>query len=288
MSDSGMAWHITSDLDEFDAAAGGFLAADPTRNTLLISIPAALRARGLDAFGPLPPRFGWFQAPGGRVEAAFVHTPPHPLQLSGLPAEGPAALAASLAAAGAAPTAVGGPVAPAEAFAAAWQDETGAAWNVHRRHRLYVLGTLAAVSPMPPGSARTAEPADRDLLVRWHHDFGRDVGETEAHLERAVDDKLRYGGLTLWQVQGTPVSMAGVTRKLADGGVRVAPVYTPEDLRGRGFAAAVTAAVSRAALDAGAREVSLFTDMANSTSNALYQRLGYRILEERVMVNFEG
>jgi predicted GNAT family acetyltransferase len=70
--------------------------------------------------------------------------------------------------------------------------------------------------------------------------------------------------------------------------MRVAPVYTPKQLRGRGYAGAVTAAVSQAALDAGAAEVSLFTDLANPTSNALYQRLGYRPLEDQVILEFEG
>ncbi|WP_017537743.1 GNAT family N-acetyltransferase [Nocardiopsis halophila] len=45
------------------------------------------------------------------------------------------------------------------------------------------------------------------------------------------------------------------------GMVRIDPVYTPSRLRGRGYA--------------GAQEVVLFTDPANPTSNALYQRLGY-------------
>jgi predicted GNAT family acetyltransferase len=59
------------------------------------------------------------------------------------------------------------------------------------------------------------------------------------------------------------------------GQVRVDPVYTPAHLRGRGYAGAVTVAVSRAALAAGATEVVLFTDPANPTSNAIYQRIGY-------------
>jgi len=44
--------------------------------------------------------------------------------------------------------------------------------------------------------------------------------------------------------------------------------------------------VSRAALDAGADHVVLFTDLANPTSNALHQRLGYRPVEDRVMLRF--
>nr|WP_323371102.1 GNAT family N-acetyltransferase [Streptomyces katsurahamanus] len=57
--------------------------------------------------------------------------------------------------------------------------------------------------------------------------------------------------------------------------VRVHSVYTPAHLRGRGYAAAVTVEVSRAALAAGAKEVMLFTNAANPTSNALYRRIGY-------------
>ena len=48
----------------------------------------------------------------------------------------------------------------------------------------------------------------------------------------------------------------------------------------------VTAAVSQAALGAGVREVVLYTDLANPTSNALYQRLGYRPVEDRVIFSF--
>jgi RimJ/RimL family protein N-acetyltransferase len=66
----------------------------------------------------------------------------------------------------------------------------------------------------------------------------------------------------------------------------VATVYTPAPLRGRGHAGAATAAVSRAALDAGAKEVLLFTDLANPTSNGLYQRLGYRAVADFAVYEF--
>jgi predicted GNAT family acetyltransferase len=79
------------------------------------------------------------------------------------------------------------------------------------------------------------------------------------------------------------VSLAGVTRPAA-GQVRVGPVYTPPEHRGRGFGAAVTAAVTASALAAGVAEVLLFTDLANPTSNALYARLGFVPLADRVML----
>jgi GNAT superfamily N-acetyltransferase len=74
----------------------------------------------------------------------------------------------------------------------------------------------------------------------------------------------------------------------AAGMVRVIAVYTPRELRGHGYAGAVTTTVSRAALDAGADDVVLFTDLANPTSNALYQRLGYRPIEDRAVIVFES
>jgi predicted GNAT family acetyltransferase len=58
--------------------------------------------------------------------------------------------------------------------------------------------------------------------------------------------------------------------------VRVGPVYTPPDLRGRGYASGVVAALSQHALDQGAAACMLFTDVANPTSNKIYQRIGYR------------
>ena len=87
---------------------------------------------------------------------------------------------------------------------------------------------------------------------------------------------MSYGGMTLWEANGEPVAMAGLTRPDA-GMVRVIAVYTPPHLRGRGYGGAVTAAVTRAALEAGAEDVVLFTDLANPISNRLYQRLGFEL-----------
>ena len=58
--------------------------------------------------------------------------------------------------------------------------------------------------------------------------------------------------------------------------------------RGRGYAAAATAHLSRAAIDAGATELLLYTDLANPTSNRLYARLGYSPVEDSVAFVFDG
>ncbi len=77
------------------------------------------------------------------------------------------------------------------------------------------------------------------------------------------------------EVDGEPVAQAAA-RAVVAGMSRIGPVYTPPEHRGRGYAAAVTAAAARWALGSGARHVLLYTDLANPTTNRLSPRLGFR------------
>jgi predicted GNAT family acetyltransferase len=79
--------------------------------------------------------------------------------------------------------------------------------------------------------------------------------------------------------------MAAVSRPTPNG-ISVSLVYTPPEKRGNGYASACVAALSQRQLDAGKRFCTLFTDLSNSTSNALYQRVGYRPLAEFVEIRF--
>lgn len=282
-----MTWHVTHDIGTFDAATGGFIAATAARNTLLVTVPAVVRRRGPNAFGAGAARFGWFEDADGSTTAAFVETPPRPIVLSDAAADVAGALAGLLADADEAPVSgVNGPAAAAEAFGEAWCARTGATSEILRRERLYRLGTLTPPSPAPPGHARIATRVDRELLIEWYQAFAEDTGVDAGNVELTVDERIEFGDLLLWEIDSVPVALAGRTQ-VQEGTARVAPVYTPKNLRGRGYAGAATAAVSRGALDAGAQEVLLFTDLANPTSNGLYQRIGYRPIEDRVVLRFE-
>ena len=132
---------------------------------------------------------------------------------------------------------------------------------------------------MPPGAAGAG---DRDLLVDWHAAFGtRDPAAAEDPASAWSDDRLSHGGLMLWEADGEAGRDGGLQPQVAGVG-RVGDVYTPPERRQRGYGGAITAAVSQQALDAGAAEVVLYTDLANPTSNALYQRLGYQPVGDRV------
>jgi len=281
-----MAWTLTESLDSYLACAGEFLRSRPVRHTVQLSVAESLHIRGASAFGETAPLFGWWQSAEGEVTAALLHTPPYQLLLTRLPGDSAQLLAEELAGRGRQLAGVSGELGDAAAFAAAWSELTGEGCREFRRIRLFRLGHLEPPAPAPDGAARAATSADRDLLESWFQAFGAETGELGRHHREVVDDRLSFGGLTLWEADGAAVSLAGAQRQVA-GVVRIAPVYTPPERRGRGYGGAVTAAVSQAALDAGAAHVVLFTDLANPTSNALYRRLGYRQVEDRVMLQFQ-
>jgi GNAT superfamily N-acetyltransferase len=293
---TGMGWLTTADVTEFLAAAGEYLAGERARNTVILTVSEQLRvnpARWLQAADPSArpdqasgPLFGWWAGGAGAVDGAFLHTPPYPLLLTAIPPDVAADLASALA--GRHLPGLNGHVETAAAFAAAWRGAAaGRQVTEQRRMRLYRLGELSWPDPAPDGGPRVAAGADVPLLTGWLAAFAGEVQEMDAaeDHEAAVRDRLSHDGILIWDAGGRPVSFAGVSRQLA-GMARVGPVYTPPEARGRGYASALTAAVSQRAREAGAEEVLLYTDLANPTSNSIYQRIGYRPVEDRVVLAF--
>ncbi|MEV0411854.1 GNAT family N-acetyltransferase [Streptomyces sp. NPDC050448] len=276
-----MTWTFTHDLAAYLAAAGPAVTGEPVANTSLLTVTDALERRGLDAYGSAEPFFGWWTAADGSVAGALLRTPPHPLLIGALPDEAVRALGAALATEPllAGVDALNARRCDAQVLAAAW----GKPSEVTEENRLYRLTGLIAPDPAPAGRARLATPADLPLLLDWAGAFKRETGEPGGPSEVFLRDRLSYGGMLLWEDAAAPVSMAGFFRPIGSVS-RVGPVYTPPELRGRGYAAGVTHAVSEAAYAAGASEVLLYTDLANPTSNGIYRRLGYTPVEDRVEV----
>jgi predicted GNAT family acetyltransferase len=265
-------WHLTEDVDDFLARTGDFLRSRPALHTLPLTVTGTLRTRGrgtTDTEAPAP-TFGWLERAGG-VQAAFFRTPPHRLNLTPLAPEHADSLAVRLADLGHPLPGISADHDTAAAFAEAWQKRRGATPTHRNRQRLYRLDELTPPRLLPEGRGRVAGERDHDQLLLWYREFAAAIGEVTSWADTHFADRR----ITLWESpDGTSVSMAGVTPIVADQ-VRVAPVYTPPHLRGHGYGAAVTVDVSRAALAEGAREVVLFADLANPTSNHLYQRIGY-------------
>ncbi|MFP8903227.1 GNAT family N-acetyltransferase [Streptomyces atacamensis] len=280
-------WHLTDDVDDFLARAGGFLRSRPGLHVMPLTWAERVRVRGASAFGAEAPVFGVLER-AGEVCAALHRVPSRGLGLTPLTPGQADGLAARLAALGHSPPYVSADHATATAFAGAWRRHTGAVPRLRdTRLRLYRLGTLAPPDPLPPGRGRVLGDQDVEEAVLWCGEFAEAVGEAVT-VDAGSWASTRYADkrYTLWETpDGTPVSIAGMNPMIG-GQIQVDVVYTPARLRGRGYAAAVTAEVSRAALAAGARDVVLFADLSNPTSNALYRRLGYRALTDWAVYDF--
>ena len=178
-----------------------------------------------------------------------------------------------------------GDAATAAAFAGTWAGHLHTPAHPGEGQRIYRLGTL--VPPHgTPGSLRLASAADRDTLVHWTSAFNDDTGLSQpgADTELSVDHNLREGRLFFWDDDGL-VSMA-LTRAPVAGVARVGLVYTPPEHRGRGYASTCVAALSAHVLATDSETCILYTQLANPTSNAIYQAIGYEPVTEVVPYRF--
>ena len=153
---------------------------------------------------------------------------------------------------------------------------------VRMRDVLRVLGTLVE-PPAPDGAHRRATADDLPLVRHWQELFLVEVG-LPVHMPDVGTLRLWLERLWLWEVADEPVAMAGHAPVVATpGGLvgRIGPVYTVPEARGRGIGAAITAVVSRSLLGEGAT-VMLYADADNPTSNGVYERLGFRAVDELI------
>ncbi|MGI8815400.1 MAG: GNAT family N-acetyltransferase [Pseudonocardia sp.] len=275
---------LHSDLTEFAALTEGLYGADPVTHTVALTLVAQrLGPMGADDVGTLLTVHD-----GAAVIGAALRTPPHPLVVSALPESAASAAARALLGHDPELNLVGGPCPRPEAFAGAWCAATGASARTVIANRLFRLGELTPPFGVP-GRARRADAADQadlELACRWQQAFVREaVPDASVPNRDHVRRQLAGGGATMfWELpDGEPVAMARASEPVS-GMSRIGPVYTPPERRGRGYGSAVTAATSRWALDAGVRDVVLFTDLANPISNAIYPRLGYRPVHDAVQL----
>jgi uncharacterized protein len=278
------------DAAAFLTEAEPLLLADEARHNLILGIAGTIR----DTPDRYPLRNLWLVREEGEVAAAALRTPPYNLILA-QPRSAPALAALAEAVAGEEIPGVTGTEPEVHEFADLWSQHTGAAKRVNMRQGVYALDE---VEPLPevPGSARVAAAGDYDLALRWWIAFGEEVlhegGPGREDAEQNVRHKLSSptGGILLWEDGGEPVSLAGWGGRTPNG-IRIGPVYTPPELRGQGYATALTAELSQGLLDGrlyegGRRFCFLYTDLANPTSNAIYERIGYRLSAEAAEVVF--
>jgi uncharacterized protein len=276
------------DAAEFLAEAEPLLLADEARHNLIIGIAGNVRDGVYERFRL------WLVRDGDRAVAAALQTLSYNLILAR--PESPDALAALVeAVAGEEFPGVVGPVPEVEEFADLWARHTGRDTRTSMRQGVFALERVEPLSAAP-GSARVAGADDRELVLSWLIAFGDEVlhegGPGRDRVEPMFEHRLASptAGFLIWEDSGEPVSLAGWGGATPNG-IRVGPVYTPPELRGRGYATALTAELSQRLLDGrlfegGRRFCFLYTDLANPTSNAIYERIGYRRVAESAEIVF--
>jgi predicted GNAT family acetyltransferase len=277
------------DANSFLAQAGEFLSAREAEHNLILGLSSRLctepRLYGEE------PYFAVALDDEERVVAVTMRTPPHNLILSEIEDDHALAPLADDAqdTFGSLPG-IGGPRAAVERFVPLWQERTGASARVVMRLRIYRAEHVERPAGVA-GTMRPYEDRDHELVISWMDAFVDEAmveppPETSGEwLERRIADP--ESGIVMWEVDHGVVSMGGYGG-LTPNGIRIGPIYTPPDQRRRGYGSAVTADLTQMLLDRGRRFCFLYTDLANPTSNSIYQQIGYRPVSDSDQWAFEA
>jgi predicted GNAT family acetyltransferase len=277
-----------TDAREFFAAAKPLLAVSEARHNLIYGVGGTL----VSDPAVYPDFRLWLVEADGRPVAAAIRTLPYNVIVAD--ARDDAAVDALVAAVAAedpdAPGAVGN-VPTIERFTETWARVAATEARRTMAQGVFALERVRRV-PVAPGGSRPVTAADRDLLFAWFEAFTAEALPDEpsdserllAFLDRRIAGGPR-SGIWLWEHEGEPVAMSGYGGPTPHG-IRIGPVYTPPEQRGRGYATALVAAQSAWLLTTGRRFCFLYTDLANPTSNAIYERIGYERVADAAMYIF--
>lgn len=275
---------LHSDGASFLNTAQAALEKEEALNNLMLGI--AQRVRDLpDAYSSSPAYLATWQH-GNTVTYAAVMTPPYGLLVSSMneALDAPVkAVIESLIAGGWPVPSVNAPASAAAHFARLWSQRTGQDYYSDLRERLFEL-TQVTFPPTPPGVFRQAQERDIPTLARWIEAFAAEAVPNDPQPDGELVATRRLDMFYVWDDGGLVAMMANNrnTTTLASIGY----VYTPPELRGRGYATALVAAGSQMLLDAGRERCVLFTDLNNPTSNSIYQKIGYRPIADFELFRF--
>ena len=175
----------------------------------------------------------------------------------------------------------------AEMFVNLWIHKTGSSVETTMSQRIYRLDKVDNVTDSP-GRLRKADMKDFDLIKEWASNFIEDCfgeGLTDERAEKTALNLIDDKRLFIWDDNG-PVSMACKSRPTKNN-IAIGEVYTPPIYRGKGYATSCVAALSQLLLDEGYKFCSLYTDLANPTSNSIYMKIGYKPIADSIMYSFK-
>jgi uncharacterized protein len=273
-----------SDASEFLERVQPFLLRREAEHCLILGLLDGLRSG--EQWGSQPPLMASVENRDEIVAVALM-TPPRNLILSWIADDSTIdAIAHELHASGIAIPGVNGSADVAQKFVLKWSELSRCSYRVQMAQRIYQL-TRVTNETRSAGHLREPEQSDETLMREWRAGFSMDAEGMDPSQARedAALPMPSSRRMFLWELEGTPVAMAGFAGPTPNG-VRVAWVYTPPELRGKGFAGACVAALSQKLLDDGHKFCFLYTDLANPISNHVYQKMGYEPVTDATVYSF--
>jgi predicted GNAT family acetyltransferase len=278
---------LTSSAVEFLQQTESLRMANPFRTNLAGSLALSV-ANGSRTYEKC---FWWVIANNeDQIVGAALRTAPHGMVLLPMPSEAVQELARSVALHDDALPEVAGPKLIVSSFMKAYI-ETGSPGSLRNSEEagsqlLYVLNQL--IIPKIDGTMILAGENEYDLLVEWFTEFTLEAGINFSDPTAATKAGLQRQSLYFWVVDNTRVCLAGYAPPVetpAGTVARIGPVFTPPEYRRNGYAAALTAELSRQLLNEDLK-VMLYTDANNSISNGIYKRIGFELIDENKSFRF--
>ena len=267
----------------FGEAAETFLLKAEAENGLMLGLIGSLSERAeTDETKPVLASV----AVAGHTVACALRTPPFPIVVTRAPDEALGSLARKFAELDAGAPGVLGPREAALEFSTHWSAATGRGHEVIMQQGIYSLEQMDLQVPDAPGLFRPATPDDIDLISGWIAEFHTEASSgIKSDPRVAAEQGVEAASIFVWD-DARPVALAGTAGPTRHG-IRVNLVYTPPEMRGKGYASALVGRLSQKLLTGGKDFCFLYTDLTNPTPNKIYQRLGYRLACEGVGINFE-
>lgn len=194
-----------------------------------------------------------------------------------------------------------GVLAPKEAahiFADFWANRKSLKIKTGMKQRVHFLDKVNIETIGPESRLfRVATNSDFDTVAKWFYefmieavpDFPETIGEFDEFIQKKTDylnGVINEGNVFLLEDNSSAVSMAFSHGETFNGRM-IGYVYTPKDIRGKGYGTNVVARLSQNILDRGYTNCQLFTDLANPTSNSIYEKIGYDAVVYVDLLQFE-
>jgi predicted GNAT family acetyltransferase len=138
-------------------------------------------------------------------------------------------------------------------------------------------------------TCRRPRDSELDLVSAWRAEFSVESlnledGEDLRAASRADVLRQHADGVVWIALDGDrPVSHSAFNARLP-GAVQIGGVWTPPELRGRGYAQCVVAGSLQDARREGAKRAVLFTPEENAPARAAYEAIGFRVIGDYGLV----